>query len=141
MLSGSGNQWVEKGKDVYHYARWTINPNLSRSDIDYLEWIKEANPLRAKTVYYGLPGAYEGMVFAEIVHKIKTEFEFKRWDEFTAGVDVGHVSSAMTPSLWALEYNILWKVGEYYHSNKDERNMESIELAQAILKFYQEWRD
>lgn len=27
MLSGSGNQWVEKGKDVYHYARWT-NQNL-----------------------------------------------------------------------------------------------------------------
>ncbi len=53
------------------------------------------NPLRARTVYYGLPGAYEEWFFAETVHKIKTEF--------TVGVDVGHVSSAMTAGLWALE--------------------------------------
>ena len=87
-VGSSGNQWVEQGKDVYHYARWTINPNLSQSDINYLEWIKEANPLRAKTVYYGLPGAYEGMIFADSVHKIKTQFQMKRWEEFTAGIDV-----------------------------------------------------
>lgn len=54
------------------------------------------------------------MAFAAILPKIKTEFEFKktgltRWREFTAGVDVGHVSSAMAASLWALDSNCFWK--------------------------------
>lgn len=103
MLEGDGNQFVELGDKVYHYARWTINPNLERPDLENLERIKENNPRRAKTVYYGLPGAYEGMVFADNIHKITTNFNFKRWEEFTAGVDVGYVSSAMAAGLWALE--------------------------------------
>ena len=141
LLQGVGNQIVESHHKIYHYARWTINPNVGQSEKDYLEDIRINNPLRAKTVYYGLPGAYEGMVFAEIVHKIKTNFQLQRWEEFSAGVDVGHVSSATTASLWALEPTKLWKVGEYYHSNKEQKYLEAIELAQAILKFYQEWKD
>jgi hypothetical protein len=40
--------------------------------------VRVNDPLRARTVYYGLPGAYEGMVFADIVHKIKSDFALKR---------------------------------------------------------------
>lgn len=81
------------------------------------------------------------MVFAPILHKIKTEFELKKWEEFTAGVDVGHVSSATAASLWALEPTHIWKVGEYYHSNKDERFLEAVELAQEILAFFAQQKD
>jgi hypothetical protein len=91
---------------------------LEQSELEYLEWIKENNPRRAKTVYYGLPGAYEGMVFADNKHKIITNFTFKRWEEFTAGIDVGYVSSAMAAGLWALEATKLWKVAEWYTLTK-----------------------
>lgn len=80
------------------------------------------------------------MVFADILHKIKTEFQFKKWEYFTAGVDAGYVSSATTASMWALEPTCIWKEGEYYHSNKDQKFLESIELAQEILTFYQDFR-
>lgn len=136
MLEGSGNQFQVVGKKVYHYARWTINPNLQQPEIDQLEDLRVNNPLRAKTVYYGLPGAYEGMVFADSMHKIATNFAFQRWEEFTAGIDVGHVSSATAAGLWALEPTRFWKVAEYYHSNKEQRFLEAIDLAQAILTFY-----
>jgi hypothetical protein len=65
----------------------------------YLQRIKKDNPRLARTEFYGLPGSAEGMVFADIIHKIKTEFEFKHTcGYFTAGVDVGHVSSATAAS-------------------------------------------
>ena len=51
-------------------------------------------------------------------------------------MDVGHVSSAVTASLWALESLHICKVGEYYHSNKEQRFLESVELAQEILGFF-----
>jgi hypothetical protein len=37
MIVGEGNQFVEVGNKVYHYARWTINPNLEQSELEYLE--------------------------------------------------------------------------------------------------------
>lgn len=136
-----GNIFQEKEDKVYHYARWTINPNLEASELRYLEDIKKNNPQRAKTVYYGLPGAYEGMVFADIMHKVNSNFVMKKWTSFTAGIDVGHVSSAMTAGLWAMEPFALYKIGEYYHSNKTSRYKESVELAQDILTFYSEQKE
>jgi len=65
--NSSGNQFTEVLGRVNHYARWTINNNLKEPELEYLEWIKENNPTRARTVYYGLPGAYEGMVFAQYI--------------------------------------------------------------------------
>jgi len=121
MVSGDGNQFIEVDTRVYHYARWTINPNLQEPDLKYLEWIRENNPQRARTVYYGFPGSYEGMVFAPVAHKITTQFAFKRWVEFTAGCDVGHVTSATTAGLWALEEDKLFKIAEYYHDNSKQR--------------------
>lgn len=76
------------------------------------------------------------MVFAESMHKIKTDFALKRWTEFTAGIDVWHVSSAMAAGLWALEPMHIYKVAEWYHRKKEAEIWESIELAQEILKFY-----
>jgi len=57
MITGDGNQFEEVGNKVYHYARWDINPNVGASEREYLEFIKENNPIRARTVYYGLPGS------------------------------------------------------------------------------------
>jgi len=139
--TSKGNQFRELNQKVYHYARWTINPNLEQPDLDYLQWIKEANPLQARTVYYGLPGSTEGLVFAESLHKIKRDFVNKRWTSFTAGVDVGHVSSATAAGLWALEPFSLWKLAEFYHSNKEMKFKESIELAKDIIYFYSKLKE
>lgn len=130
MLSGVGNQLEEKQGVLYHYMRAEVNQLIDKPNWDYLQRILKDNPRLAKTEFYGLPGAYEGMVFADIMNKIKSEFEMKRWRDFTAGVDVGHVSSATAASLWALEPLHVWKVGEYYHSNKEEKFLEAVELAQ-----------
>jgi hypothetical protein len=72
------------------------------------------------------------------MHKIITNFAFKRWTGFTAGVDVGHVTSAMTAGLWALEEDKLFQIAEYYHDNSKEKYLESIELAREILQFFQQ---
>lgn len=141
MFTGSGNQLEDKGQVLYHYMRADVNQFIDKPNLDYLERIKKDNPLLARTEFYGLPGSNSGMVFAHILHKIKTEFEMKRWEEFTAGVDVGHVSSATAASLWALEPTHMWKVGEYYHSNKDERFLEAVELAQEVLAFFAQQKD
>jgi hypothetical protein len=78
MLEGSGNLFKEVGREVIHYMRGDVNTQLSQTQRDYLEEVRINNSMRARTVYYGLPGTYEGMVFADIVHKIKTGFELKR---------------------------------------------------------------
>jgi hypothetical protein len=78
MVEGSGNIFKELGRDTYHYMRWDVNTQLPQTQREYLEEVKVNNPVRARTVYYGLPGAYEGMVFAEMIHKIKTNFPMKR---------------------------------------------------------------
>jgi len=79
MLEGSGNIFKEVGREVYHYMRWDVNTQLPQTQRDYLEEVTINNPMRARRVSYGLPGTSEGMVFADIVHKIKTGFELKRW--------------------------------------------------------------
>lgn len=120
MLEGEGNQLEEKNDTLYHYMRADVNQFIDKPNLRYLERIKIDNPRLAKTEFYGLPGNLEGMVFADILHKIKTQFQMKKWEEFTAGVDVGHVSSATAASFWALEPRHIWKVAEYWHSNKEQ---------------------
>jgi len=141
MVTGSGNLFKQVGSEVYHYMRWDVNTKLPATQRQYLEEVRINNPQRARTVYYGLPGVHEGMVFASVVNKIRTEFAVKRWSEFTAGVDVGHVSSAMPAGLWALEPKALYKVAEYYHDNKTQKHLEAVDLARAILRFYQTQKD
>src|SRR5437773_1220709 len=45
---------------------------------DYFKEVTINNLMRARRVSYGLLSTSEGMVFADIVHKIKTGFELKR---------------------------------------------------------------
>lgn len=140
LLSGTGNQLEEKNGILYHYMRCDVNSFIDPPNWRYLQRILKDNPPLARTEYYGLPGSVTGMVFADSVHKIQTDFAFKRWDEFTAGIDVGYVSSAMAAGLWALEATRIWKVAEWYHSNKEIQFLETIELAQAILTFFEKER-
>jgi hypothetical protein len=141
-MTTGGNQLEEKDNVLYHYMNLAINLEFLEEPYKrYFQRILKDNPNLARTEYYGLPGSRSGMVFAPLMHKIKTEFEMKRWEEFTAGVDVGHVSSATAAGLWALEARHLWKVGEYYHSNKEERFLEAVELAQEVLAFFAQQKD
>lgn len=139
MLEGNGNQLEEKEGILYHYMRCDVNPFIEKPSWDYLNRIKKDNPLLARTEYYGLPGSTTGLVFASLMNRITTKFSMERWGKWTAGVDVGYVSSAMAAGLWALGNKRLYKIAEYYHSNKDQRYKETIELAQELLTFYQSY--
>ena len=77
-MTGSGNLFKQVGSEVYHYMRWDVNTKLPATQRQYLEEVRINNPQRARTVYYGLPGVHEGMVFASVVNKIRTEFAVKR---------------------------------------------------------------
>jgi len=54
---------------------------------------------------------------------------------------LGHVSSATAGSFWALGEKDVYKLAEYYHSNKNMRYKESKELASDLIKFYEEMKE
>ena len=140
LRNGSGSQFSEVGDTIYHYMRYDVNPFNNLSNIAYLERIKRDLPSLANTEVYGLPGTSSGMVFAGIMGKVKTTFVDQSWRNFTAGIDVGHVSSATAGSFWAVSKEELYKLGEYYHSNKTMRFKESEELAKDLVGFYEGFR-
>lgn len=58
--------------------RADVNQFIDKPNLRYLERIKVDNPRLAKTEFYVPPGNLEGMVFADILHKIKTQFQMKK---------------------------------------------------------------
>ena len=144
LLEGSGNQLEEKETaedlNIYHYMRADVNPYIDKPNLSYLRRIKRDNPPLARTEFYGLPGSVQGMVFADCFQKIKQHFQKSKWETFTAGVDVGHVSSETAASLWALETRSIFKIAEWVHSNREQEYLESIEIAQQIISFFSQWK-
>ena len=80
LVSGDGNQWEVKDNKIYHYMRADINPFMSGPSKDYLERIKEDNPMKARLSsmdYQESTKEWSLLIFTTTLSQWKTCFVIK----------------------------------------------------------------
>lgn len=133
---------------LFHYTNWTINKhNLTQDTINNLEELKELDPIKAKSWYYGVPSILTGAIFARYLDDVKTTLDFEPY-YLRAGLDIGMATSATghptAASLWFInnQKTKAFKIGEYFHTNanipgiKPMQFKDSYQLANDIISFY-----
>ncbi|BDT05086.1 phage terminase large subunit [Spiroplasma ixodetis] len=135
---------------LFHYSNWKLNEhNLKQDKINDLEELKELDPIKAQSWYYGVPSVLTGSIFARYLDKVSTKLDFQV-SKITGGLDIGMATSSSghptAASLWFIGENHngrrAHKVSEFYHSNANINGQPAMyfkntyQLANSIIDYY-----
>ncbi|WP_342254561.1 phage terminase large subunit [Spiroplasma endosymbiont of Zeiraphera isertana] len=129
---------------LFHYSNWKLNEqNLKQDKINDLEELKELDPIKAQSWYYGVPSVLTGSIFARYLDKLKTELDFNV-NEIVGGLDLGFATSSQAhPTVAVLCFigenektRRIHQESEFYHSNAIMQFKDTYELANNIIDYY-----
>ena len=92
-LEREGYQWKAKGKELFHYANYRINPVISAKDVETLEMMKWEDENEWKIISLGLPGVPSGGVYTHLLKNVSRILQ--DGDIYTCGIDFGFMHDQM----------------------------------------------
>lgn len=139
-LKESGQQFLVKDGEIFHYSNYQINNFLTEADKRKLLQAAKHDPQRANTILYGYPGVPEGSVWKHVLDKMFRVCDWEKPNKYVGCVDYGEKGDATAA------YNIAYSPSyrhahaekEYYWANKKGQHefKDTFKLATEVVEHF-----
>jgi len=104
VLLKKGYQWTLKGKELFHYSNYRVNPFISKKEVENIESLRDRELSKWAVASIGLPGVLSGGVYSNLMPRVSRLLQ--EGDIFSAGLDYGFKHDPMGVVLCSSQENI-----------------------------------